>query len=187
MQEDLKQALLDSPVLRGIDYHSDAPVIVAVDTSPITISYYLAQQDLFDKCKHYFAQFSSITLNNRECRFSQPKLELYGLYRALRALKVFIIGVRNLIVKVDCCSIKGMLEHPNLTPSASMNHWIIGIQLFHFELVHVPGTQHGPDRLSRRPAQPDDDPDPPDDNFDDWIDQVYGFMNQTNPHPTAYP
>src|ERR1700704_5051376 len=79
-----------------------------------------------------------------------------------------------------------MLEHPDLAPSASMNCWIIGIQMFHFELVHVPGVQHGPDGLSWRPAQPDDEPDPPDDDFDDWIDQVYGFMNHINPHPTAY-
>ena len=185
-QEDLKEALLSSPALKGINYHSPAPVIVAVDTSPIAVGFYLAQCDPQNVKRHCFARFGSITLNDRECRFSQPKLELYGLYRALRALKVYIVGVRNLRVEVDCRSIKGMLTHPDLAPSASMNRWIIGIQMFHFELVHVPGIQHGPDGLSRRPLQPDDMPEPPEDDFEDWIDRVYGFVHHINPHPAAY-
>ena len=86
--------------------------------------------------------------HHRESRFSQPKLELYGLFRALRLLKAYLIRVRNLVVKVDARYIKGMLVNPDLTPSASMNRWIISILLFHFTLIHVPGTQHGPDGLS---------------------------------------
>ena len=50
---------------------------------------------------------------------------------------------------------------------------------FHFNLVHVPGTSHGPDGLSPRPRQPNDDPEEPDD-FEDWIDQLYGLMHQIN-------
>ena len=37
--EDLKQALLTSPVLHPIHYTSDAPVILAVDTSYIAVGY----------------------------------------------------------------------------------------------------------------------------------------------------
>jgi len=50
---------------------------------------------------------------------------------------------------------------------------------FHFVLVHVPGTHHGPDSMSRRRAQPGDDPNPPDD-IDDWVDELYGFMHMIN-------
>jgi len=187
VQEDLKSALLNSPALRSIDYHSSSPVIVAVDTSPIAVGFYLAQADPDEPKKRFFARFGSITLNERECRFSQPKLKLYGLFHALRALKMYIIGVRNLVVEVDCRSIKGMLDNPNLAPNASMNRWIIAIRMFHFELVHVPGILHGPDGLSRRPSQPDDAPDEEDgEEFEDWIDQVYGFVQHINPHPTVY-
>ena len=61
---------------------------------------------------HYsnVSRFRLITLNDREARFLQPKLELYGLYRALRSLKLYLIGVRNIIIKVDAKYIKGMLE-----------------------------------------------------------------------------
>ncbi|KAI0037666.1 hypothetical protein FA95DRAFT_1459930, partial [Auriscalpium vulgare] len=89
-------------------------------------------------------------LNNRERRFSQPKLEIYGLFRALCMLRVYLIGLRNLIVEVDATSIGGMLKHPDLVPTASINCWIIAILAFKFLLRHIPGIFHGSDRLSRR-------------------------------------
>ena len=79
-------------------------------------------------------------LNDQKCHFLQLKLELYSLYWALHTHKVFIIGIQNLVIKVDYYLIKGMLEHPDLTPSASMNYWIISIQMFHFELIYVLDT-----------------------------------------------
>ena len=160
---DLRDALLSSPALRAIDYKSDAPVILAVDTSFIAVGYQLCQQDPANPRIRYYNRFGSITLNEREARFSQPKLELYGLYRALRALKFYLIGVRNLIVEVDARYIEGMLRNPDIAPSASMNRWIVSINTFHFELVHVPGERHGPDGLSRRPRQPGDTPELEDD------------------------
>jgi hypothetical protein len=185
-QEDLKNALIASPALRPIDYASDSPVILAVDTSMIAVGFYLCQADPANPRKRYFARFGSLALNDRERRFSQPKLELYGLFRALRAYKMFIVGVRNFIVEVDARYIRGMLNNPDIAPSASINRWIVSILTFHFELRHVPGKHHGPDGLSRRPPQPGDisDDDDPDD-FDDWVDNLYGFMHLVNPSPSA--
>jgi len=180
---DLKDALVKSPALRPIDYHSGAPVIFGVDTSHIAIGSILSQCDPDNPKLRYVARFGSITLNEREGRFSQPKLELYGLYRALRSLKLYLIGVRNMIVEVDAKYIKGMLSNPDIAPSASINRWILSILMFHFTLVHVPGTHHGPDGLSRRRRQPGDENEPEDD-FDDWIDQVNGFMHFLNASPT---
>ena len=184
--DDLRQALLTSPALRPIDYESTSPVILSVDTSHIAIGYILSQCSTENPKHRYHARFGSITLNERECRFSQPKLELYGLYRALRQLKLYLIGVRNLIVEVDAKYIKGMLKNPDIAPSASINRWIVSILMFHFELVHVPGTHHGPDGLSRRKPQPGDMPEPEDD-FEDWIDDVNGFIHMINPLPAKKP
>ena len=97
---DLKEALLTSPALRPIDYDSNAPVILSVDTSSIAVGYLLAQCDVKNPRLRYYAKFS-ITLNKREARFSQPKLEIYGLYRTLRALRYLLIGMRNLVIEVD--------------------------------------------------------------------------------------
>ena len=178
-QDDLKQALLTSPALRPLDYKSPSPVILAVDTSYIAVGFHLCQCDRDDPRKRYYARFGSITLNDREARFSQPKLELYGLYRALRSQKLYLIGIRNLVIEVDARYIKGMLANADLEPSASINRWILAILTFHFTLVHVPGTFHGPDGLSRRRPQPGDQEEP-DDDFDDWVDRVHGLMHMIN-------
>ena len=78
-------------------------------------------------------------------------MELYGLFRALNATKLWLIGVKKLVVKVDAQYIKKMLNKPDLHPNAAMNRWIAAILIFDFELVHMPGTKHnGPDGLSRR-------------------------------------
>ena len=140
-----------------------------VDTSFIAVGFILSQENLENPWLRYHSRFGSITLNEQECHFSQPKLELYGLYCALHALNLHLIGVRNLKVEVDMKYIKGMLSNPDVAPSVSINHWILSILMFHFTLVHVPGMQHGPDGLSRHRPQPGDAAEPEDD-FEDWID-----------------
>ncbi|SJL18773.1 uncharacterized protein ARMOST_22373 [Armillaria ostoyae] len=76
-----------------------------------------------------------------------------------------------------------MLKNPDIAPSAAVNRWIIGILSFHFVLVHVPGSKHGPDGLSRRPPQLGDPP-PPEDGMEDFLYTHYGlmhFINSTSP------
>ena len=65
-QEDLKAALIASPALRPIDYTSNSPVILAVDTSSIAVAFYLCQADPENPHRRYFARFGSICLNDRE-------------------------------------------------------------------------------------------------------------------------
>ena len=111
------------------------------------LGHYLAQQDLTNPCLQYFSHFGSITLNKQEAWFSQAKLEIYGLYYALQALKLWIIGTQNLVVEMDMQYMKGMLHHPNIAPSTVINRWILAILTFYFELVYVPDKVHGPDSL----------------------------------------
>ncbi|KAG2139149.1 uncharacterized protein EDB93DRAFT_1253074 [Suillus bovinus] len=107
-------------------------------------------------------------------RYSQAKLELYGLFCTLRAVRVFIFGVTNLTVEVDTKYIKGMINNPDLQPNTTINRWITGILLFRFSLIHVPAAKHaGVDELSRRPCAPED-PDESDDH-EDWLDRSYSF------------
>ena len=75
-----------------VDYESSALVVLAVDTSWKAIGFYLYQQDPEDPKKKYYARFESITLNEREVRFSQPKRELFGLMRALEEMQYWLIG-----------------------------------------------------------------------------------------------
>ena len=153
-----------------------------MDTSCIAVGFFLCQCSQANPNQWIYNCFRLITLNDREARFSQPKLEIYGLFRALRDLRLYIIGVRNLVIKMNARYIKGMLANPDIQPSASINHWIVAILTFHFELVHVKGTFYSSDSLSQRPRQPGD-PELVDDEdkFDDWINQLHGFVHIIQP------
>ena len=159
---DLKEALKNAVPLGNIDYESDGTVVLAVDTSYKAVGFYIYQESADTMKKKTFIKFGSITLNEREARFSQPKRELFGLKRALEASEYLLIGCRKLIVETDAKYIHGMLNHPEMGPNATINRWIEKILMFHFELRHVAGKTFGPDGLSRRDEQPGDEKYPPD-------------------------
>ena len=58
----------------------------------------------------------------------------YGLYRAVKDVKMFIIGVLNLVIEVDAKYIKGMINNLDVIPSAAANRWIAYLLLFTFSL-----------------------------------------------------
>ena len=79
------------------------------------------------------------------------------MFRALHDVRLYIYGVKSLVVEVDAKYIKGMLNNPDMQPNAVINRWIAGILLHNPRLVHVPATKHtGADGLSRRRPSPDD-------------------------------
>lgn len=120
------------------------------------------------------ARYGSIPMNEREARYSQPKLELYGLFRALRAYRLYLVGVKKLHIEVDAKYIKGMLNEPDLQPNAAINRWIQGILMFDFTLIHVPAAKHlGPDALSRRSLA---EGETIEDEDDQWLDEIALFV-----------
>jgi transposase InsO family protein len=175
----LKEAVTSPPALRPIDYQSWNPVIVAVDTSSRAVGYILLQID--DQGCRRPARYGSVALNDVESHYSQAKLELYGLFRALQRLRQYIANVKKLVVEVDAKYIKGMLNHPDLQPSATINRWIFGILLFQFDLVHVPAKDHqAADGLSRRPVAEEDEEEKEEEAKDDeWMEyaiDAYAYL-----------
>ena len=84
-----------------------------------------------------------------ESRYSQPKIELYGLFRALKALEYLLWGI-NVVVEADASFLKAMTNSPGL-PNAAATRWIAYIQLFDLEFKHIPADNHRiPDGLPRR-------------------------------------
>jgi len=166
--ETLKIAIINSPALIPIDYTSSRPVYLAVDSSWRAVGWVLSQQ--CEDGQRRPSRFGSIGWNKRESRYSQPKIELYGLFRALRALRIHIVGVTNLVVEMDAQFVRGMLNNPDVQPNAAMNRWIAAIRLFDFKLVHVPADKHlGADGLSRREPIPGEDED---DDPEEWVDNI---------------
>jgi len=74
----LKHLADTCPAIRPLNYQSKNEVILAVDSSYMAVGYIISQ--LGDDGKHYPSRFGSITFNDCESRYSQAKLELYGLY-----------------------------------------------------------------------------------------------------------
>jgi reverse transcriptase-like protein len=74
----LKDEILKSPALRRLDYESGREVILAVDTSVIAVGFILFQEG--EDGKRYPNRFGSLSLTEVESRYSQAKLELYGLF-----------------------------------------------------------------------------------------------------------
>ena len=173
--ERLKHAIINSSALRPLDYESDRQVYLAVDSCANGAGYILSQQGEKKK-ERYPSRYGSITFNDRESRYSQAKLELYGLFRSLKETQLYTIGVKHLIVEMDAKFIKGMINNPNLHPNDAINRWIAAILLFNFELVHVPAVRHtGADGLSRRRRAPEDSDFADPDELEDWIDTSAGF------------
>ena len=145
--KNLKDTLENAVLLGNIDYKNDGAVVLAVDTLWRAIGYYIYQETADTKKKKTYIKFGSITMNEQESRFSQPKRELFGMKRVLEANEYLLIGCRKLVIETDAKYIHGMLNHLEMGPNATINRWIEKILMFHFELRHIAGKTFGPDGL----------------------------------------
>ncbi len=144
-------------------------MILGVDSSEIACGFVLQQLDSKGQCR--IARFGSIAWSNVELHYSQAKIKLRGLWRALHFTQIYLVGLEHFIVEMDAKYIRGMINHPNVHPNASVNRWIAAILMFHFTLVHVPAERFkGPDGLSQR-ERTEDVEDIPDKDAEDWIDE----------------
>jgi hypothetical protein len=110
---------------------------------------------------------------------------LFGLKEALRLNKRWLFNVRHLIVETDAKYIKGMLENPDMMPTATINRWIDEILMFHFTVRHKAGATFGPDGLSRQSVQ-EGDPvyEPCSDDEDDEVElPTFEVADPSEPQP----
>ncbi|KAJ3474287.1 hypothetical protein NLI96_g12542 [Meripilus lineatus] len=182
--DQLKQLVTSAPVLKKIDYHKaklirppprssdDGLVVLSVDSSIIGSGWILFQ--FFVKDKHPTI-FGSCTHSAAESRYSQPKVELYGVFRAMKELRHRLWGY-HFRLEVDAQYLDKMIKTPDL-PNAPMTRWISYIQLFDFEIVHVPASKFkGPDGLSRKRRSSQDSLDS---DAEEFLDEFFG-----DSHPT---
>ena len=132
----LKELGTSAPALMPIDYSCDRAIIISVDPSYMGVGMILSQID--EKGKRRPSRYGSLPFSKVDATYSQPKLELYGLFRVLRHFRLYIIGATNLIVEVDAKYIKEMLNEPELQPNAVINRWIQGILMFDCYMALVP-------------------------------------------------
>ena len=76
--ETLKQMACNCSAISAINYENGNEVILAIDSSWYAAGWWLSQ--IGDDKKRYPSCYGSITFNEQEQRYSQAKLELYGLF-----------------------------------------------------------------------------------------------------------
>jgi len=152
--EELKRKIGQDILLKRLEYGPDAgEIIVAVDSSWKAVGVGVFQID--KEGRRQPVRYESITFTPTEARYSQPKLELAGVAKALHRLQNIIWG-QHFVLEVDASYLKDMFNAPEL-PNAAMTRWVRFILLFDFEFRHVAGKKHTlPDGLSRAPRDDDD-------------------------------
>lgn len=119
VMDNMKQVIIHSPALSAIDYSSKYEVVLAVDSSIISVGWMLGQQQ--PDRKRQINRFRSINWSKVQSRYSQPKIELFRLFRALRAIRLFIYRIKKLVIKMDAAYVKGMINNLDQQSNTTIN------------------------------------------------------------------
>ena len=174
--EALKVSLTNATALSTIDYSTEAgDIVFAVDARGEGWGAILQQEK---DGKRHPVRYESGVSSAPEKTYDAGKRECRALLRALKKLKVWLYGVK-FVVEIDAKTLLHQLNLPIVDlPGDMVTRWITWIQLFDFNVRHVPGRKHsGPDGLSRWPADDDDDDDC--DSVEDCVDADLG-VNSVN-------
>ena len=115
--EGLKEILKSPPVLRQVEYASNRPVIVIVDTSPIAIGWATGQDD--PDGKQFATRFGVRILTERQRAYPQVKRELLGALTALKAERNYLIGA-NVVLETNCLPLLGMIANCSIPDIAML-------------------------------------------------------------------
>jgi hypothetical protein len=135
----LKEALGRDIVLKTIDYGTGGgQMIVAVDSSQTAAGVAIWQLDKAGRRQPIV--FDSIPMTDTELRYSQPKLELCGVFKTLKRHSQLLFGI-HFILEVDASFLKVIVGVPEL-PTAVITRWVSYIKGFDFTVEHLPGKEH---------------------------------------------
>jgi hypothetical protein len=170
--ERLKTALTEAPALAKIDYSEGAgDIILTVDASLTGWGAVLQQLDARDKTKRHSIRYESGLWSAAERNYDATKRECRGALKALKKMRSYLTGV-HFILETDAAVLVDQLRGAaSDLPSALLTRWVAWMQLFDFEVRHIPGTKNtAADGLSRRARHPSDDVDDAlQEDIDEWV------------------
>lgn len=146
----LKLALTTPPALVILDYSEGAgDIILTVDASLEGWGGVLMQQI---QGKRHPSRYESGIWSSAEKKYDATKREYRGVLKALKKVRYWLYGIR-FILETDASVLIAQLNQSRTDlPGALVIRWIAWIQLFDFEVRHIPGRKHGTaDGLSRQP------------------------------------
>ena len=170
--EGLKAALTEAPALAKINYSEGAgDIILTVDASITGWGAVLQQLSIEDKKRRHPIRYESGLWNTVEQNYDATKRECRGALKALKKMRSYLTGV-HFILETDAAVLVAQLKGAaSDLPSALLTRWVAWMQLFDFEVRHIPGTKNtAADGLSRRARHPSDDVDDAlEEDIDEWV------------------
>jgi len=162
----LKIALTTAPALIPIDYESGREIIVMVDASGKGFG--IALMQIGEDSHRHPVRYDSGLWTPAERKYDAVKLECRGLLHALKKLRPYIYGVQ-FTVETDANTLVAQLNQTATDlPNALVTRWLAWIQMFDFDVRHVPGKKNAvADALSRKESGPTPNDD---EDLDDWVD-----------------
>ncbi|KAJ0440472.1 putative nucleotidyltransferase, Ribonuclease H [Helianthus annuus] len=137
---DLKQALLSTPVLRLPDFSK--PFVIECDASSDGVGAILSQED------HPVAYFSKGFSPSNRLKSAYDR-ELLALVMAVQKWSHYLLG-RHFLIRTDHYTLKFLLEQRITT--ADQQRLLLKLLPYDFSIVHKAGKENrGADALSRRP------------------------------------
>ena len=174
----LKHALTTAPALVQLDYSKGAGLIIlAVDGCKNGWGCGLMQLDV--QGRRHLCQYKSGIWSQAEQKYNSGKLECRALLHALKKCRVYLYGVR-FTVETDANTLVAQLNRAATDlPGALITRWLAWIQLWDFNVRHIPGKKNSlANGLSRR--LPDGErPDEPTEDIEEFIDCELSTLEYT--------
>src|SRR5258706_16456811 len=98
--DDVKQALIEAPALKLIDYEASGKIVLSVDSSLIGWGAILQQEEDLDAKQRHPSQYENGLWTLAERKYDGGKLECHGLLKALKKLRYYLYGV-HFLVEID--------------------------------------------------------------------------------------
>ncbi|KAK1911262.1 hypothetical protein P3342_012561 [Pyrenophora teres f. teres] len=151
----LKESLCTAPALVSIDYSEPfRAIFVAVDGSKKGWGAVLMQLDALGR--RHPIRYESGVWSMSERNWDSGKHECKALLLTLKKFRSYLYGVR-FTVETDAKTLVAQLQRSATDlPGALVTRWLALLNLWDFDIVHVPGKKNVvADALSRRP-EPED-------------------------------
>ncbi len=146
----LKLALTSPPALVSLDYSKDADDIILAMKASLEEGGGVLMQLV--KVKKHPSGYESGIWSSVEKKYNATKRECRGVLTALKKVKYWLYWVKSVLETDARVLIAKLIQSGTDLPEALVTRWIAWIQLFDFEVQHIPGRRHtAADGLSGRP------------------------------------
>jgi len=148
--ERLKVALGERPVLRLPDFSK--PFTIMTDASDVGLGAALMQRaDDAEEGQMHVVRYMSRKIKGAETRYTVTEKEMLAVVEALRKWRTYL-GGRRVTVYTDHSALVWLVKRGGGECSARVQRWLMVLQAFDIELLHVQGKMNVvADALSREP------------------------------------